>query len=432
VNYSRPNILLPILKVLLARGFDASGTHQGISSLHIALWNGHDECAVELARAGVAVSELQPTELNDTSDGRPKTALEVAEQLYPGSDLAERLQDAATTASIVSDTIKRRDLLRLDKGKGAAKLAKRAMEAGNSMLKTARWKEAEGLLIQALSYNDTGQSFSSKNQFVCKLNLSTCQLQTGRWALAEETARNLLIEFPSVPLAMVQLGIVISHPGRGSISAERWNKVENLAHSAEVLMKTPPPPRSSLRELYDLEPRDEFNRRVRSLLVHAEKSRKMLSPVLQAAQTALDELYSYGDYEKAAYAIDVALQPALKHPNPLSMRFNKGNINFEWAARMLQQANDSLYGENDIISTIDSYGDDSNAISDGINSVKLQPGWDLAETKFTIALEEFTFCRHNNDERLPWFLIEWNMALSLIALGRMEEASKVALSSIKQ
>ena len=151
MNYSRPNILLPILKVLLARGFDASGIHQGVSSLQIALRNGHDECAVELARAGVAVSELQPTELSDTSDGRPKTALDVAKQLYPGSGLAKRLQDAAATASIISDTIKRRDLLRLDKGKGAAKLAKRTMEAGNSMLKIARWKEAEGLLIQALS-----------------------------------------------------------------------------------------------------------------------------------------------------------------------------------------------------------------------------------------------------------------------------------------
>ena len=272
MNYSRPNILLPILKVLLARGFDASGIHQGVSSLQIALWNGHDECAVELARAGVAVSELQPTELSDTSDDRPKPALEVAEQLYPGSGLAERLQDAAATASIISDTIKRRDLLRLDKGKGAAKLAKRTMEAGNSMLKIARWKEAEGLLIQALSYNDTGRSFSSKDEFVCKLNLSACQLQSGRGALAEETARNLLINFPSVLLAMVQLAVAISHPGRGSKSAERWNEVESLAHSAEILMKTPPPPRSPLRELYDLEPHDEFNLRVRSLLVHVETS----------------------------------------------------------------------------------------------------------------------------------------------------------------
>ena len=132
------------------------------------------------------------------------------------------------------------------------------MEAGNSMLKIARWKEAEDLLIQALSYNDTGRSFSSKDEFVCKLNLSACQLQSGRGALAEKTARNLLIKFPSVPLAMVQLGVAISHPGRGSISAERWNEVESLAHSAEILMKTPPPLRSPLRELYDLEPHNEF------------------------------------------------------------------------------------------------------------------------------------------------------------------------------
>lgn len=263
------------------------------------------------------------TVVNETSDGRPKTALEVAEQLYPESGPAERLQDAAATASIISDTIKRRDLLRLDKGKGAAKLAKRAMEAGKSMLKIARWKEAEGVLIQALSYNDTGRSFSSKDQFVCKLNLSACQLQSGRGALAEETARNLLIKFPSVPLAMVQLGVAISHPGRGSKSVERWNEVESLAHSAEVLMKTSLQPRSPLRELYFL------NHRMRSLLVHVETSRKTLSPILQACQKALDELYSYGDFEKAAHAIDAALQPALEHPNPLSMRFIKGIINFE-------------------------------------------------------------------------------------------------------
>ena len=101
-------------------------------------------------------------------------------------------------------------------------------------------------------------------------------------------------------------------------------------------------------------------------------------------------MYSNGDYEKAAHAIDVALQPALEHPYPLSMRFIKKIINFEWAARMLNQAKYSLYGENDTISkTTDSKGDDSNTISDGMNSVKLQPGWLLAKAKFTVAFEEF-------------------------------------------
>ena len=45
------------------------------------------------------------------------------------------------------------------------------------------------------------------------------------------------------------------------------------------------------------------NRRVSSLLVHVETSRKTSSPVLQACQKALNELYSYGDYEKAADAV---------------------------------------------------------------------------------------------------------------------------------
>ena len=60
-EYAREDVLLPLLKLLLARGFDPNGRIHDQPALHMALRSGHTECALALVRAGADVSAKAPT-----------------------------------------------------------------------------------------------------------------------------------------------------------------------------------------------------------------------------------------------------------------------------------------------------------------------------------------------------------------------------------
>ena len=47
-EYARQDVLLPLLKLLLARGFDPNGRIHDQPALHMALRSGHSECALAL------------------------------------------------------------------------------------------------------------------------------------------------------------------------------------------------------------------------------------------------------------------------------------------------------------------------------------------------------------------------------------------------
>ena len=54
-EYPQHDHLLPLLKLMLARGFDPNATLNGMPALHMALENGHKESAAALARAGADI-----------------------------------------------------------------------------------------------------------------------------------------------------------------------------------------------------------------------------------------------------------------------------------------------------------------------------------------------------------------------------------------
>ena len=58
------DVLLTILEIFLARGFDASATIHNQSALHMALYRGHEKCAFALVRAGADIYQTAPKSLD--------------------------------------------------------------------------------------------------------------------------------------------------------------------------------------------------------------------------------------------------------------------------------------------------------------------------------------------------------------------------------
>ena len=81
-------------------------------------------------------------------------------------------------ALAVADPVRRRDMLRTQGAEGAKKLAKRAMNAGDSFIKTSRWREAAGAYTEAAMYGP--DALSMEDRFECLRNMSECYLHVER------------------------------------------------------------------------------------------------------------------------------------------------------------------------------------------------------------------------------------------------------------
>jgi hypothetical protein len=88
---------LESFRIFLARGFDASATIQKQSSLHMALWRGHEKSAFALVRAGADIYQTVPKSLApEEGDEDVVTALEACRELL-GDKTASLLELAAST-----------------------------------------------------------------------------------------------------------------------------------------------------------------------------------------------------------------------------------------------------------------------------------------------------------------------------------------------
>ena len=409
-GYTGRDSLYPLLEHLLTRGFDANATMCGVSALHIALRNAHYGCAFALTRAGANISAVHP-------DG--KTALEAAKLIY-GESFARELREASVVAMAVADPKRRRDLLRSQGEEGAKKLAKRAMNAGYSFIKASRWREAAGAYSEAAAYGE--KALPMRERFECLRNMSECFLQVERGLKSEEVARQLLKEFPRCPLAMVAVGEAMSHPSCGKLTPEQLKEVEKLADDALKMEK-----KSDGKEWWrTLEPTNRSN----SSLIRALKLKGLVegrskeqNPAVKVANTALDEYFTPGgSIEKAAFAIELALKPALNHPSPLPLHGIRGFVYYSWASEILR-ANSSCRSDRDR--------------KDGLLRVmaplKNTLSYKEAQQKVEVAFEEFEYySKMNINGEFPKLMYGFNIAKALFALGKFVEGKRFALSSIKE
>ena len=409
-GYIARDALYPLLEHLLTRGFDPNATMCGVSALHIALRNAHYGAAFALTRAGANIKALHP-------DG--KTALQASELIY-GESFARELREASVVAMAVADPSRRRDLLRTQGESGAKKLAKRAMNAGHSFIKASRWREAAGAYSEAAAYGP--KALPMRERFECLRNMSECFLQVERGLKSEEVARQLLKEFPRVPLAMIAVGEAMSHPSCGKLSPEQLKEVNRFAEDALKVEK-----KSDGKEWWrSLEPANRSN----SALIRALKLKGLVegrtkeqNPAVKVANTALDEYFTPGgSIEKAAFAIELALKPALNHPSPLPLHGIRGFIYYSWASEVLR-ANSLCRSDRER--------------KDGLLRVmaplKDKMSWKEAQGKIQIAFDEFEYyAAHNVHGEFPKLMYGFNISKTLFALCKFKVGKKFALASIKE
>eukprot|EP01043_Picozoa_sp_COSAG02_P048642 COSAG02_NODE_4798_length_4965_cov_8.333950_6_plen_523_part_00 len=107
----RADALLPLLKLLLGRGFDPSVEQRAadgaplLPALHMAVSNGHFKCAAALAEAG-ADTDVKAVVASTGGDSTPLTALELADSLGEKELLSELRRLASThkaTAKVLAE-----------------------------------------------------------------------------------------------------------------------------------------------------------------------------------------------------------------------------------------------------------------------------------------------------------------------------------------
>lgn len=438
-GYTGRDALYPLLELLLTRGFDPNARLCGFSALQIALRNMHYGCAFALTRAGANVNEPH------REDG--KTALQAAELIF-GDVFARELREASVVALAVADPTRRRDMLRSMGAEGAKKLAKRAMNAGHSFIKTSRWREAAGAYTEAALYGP--DALSKCERFECLRNMSECYLQVERGLKAEEVAKTLVKEFPRVSLAMIVLGEAMSHPSSGKLTPDQLKQISKLTDDALNLEK-----KSDGKEWWrTLEPKSNTTLfRILKLKGLVDGRSKEQNPAVKFANTALDEYFTVGgSIEKAAFAIELALKPDLNHPSPLPLHGIRGFIYYSWASEILRgklQRHiaycEFLKRYNSIHSpifscqflTANSLNRLDRETKDGFQRVmaplKNKMTYKDANDKVIIAFNEFEYYNKMNIKgEFPKLMYGFNIAKTNFAIGKFEDGKRSALISIRE
>jgi tetratricopeptide (TPR) repeat protein len=410
-EHKSEDVLLPLLEIFLARGFDASATIHNQSSLHMALWRGHVKSAFALVRAGADIYQTSPKSLvPEEGDEEVWNAVDCCLDLH-GDQMARRLEQAANASAAVAGPRTRRKILRASAG-DTSKMAEKAVKAAETLIAAGRWEEAKCAYIEAIEY--PVDALDDRDRSIAFNNLSSCLVHTTRMEEAVRYGRQFCEEFPDNPSSFFALATAIWH--QHAISGEHTDEIAECAEKAERLLS-----RARGNEYWLMDDGLEFmHTRLQQLKNSGVK--QATTPALKAAQTATNEYHkSDGDIIKAAHAIDEALRPELKHPNPTPMRALRGSIYFQWGKDILETSYNSTVS-----------GDDA-GLPD-LAGVSLQDRVLLAKEKFETALAEFEYSADfaGDDLDLPRTIYDWNSGLALIVLNRFAEGCARCLENLRK
>lgn len=214
----------------------------------------------------------------------------------------------------------------------------------------------------------------------------------------------------------------LSCPSCGKLSPEQLKEVNKFADDALKIEK-----KSDGREWWrTLEPTNRSNSsllRALKLKGLVEGRTKEQNPAVKVANTALDEYFTPGgSIEKAAFAIELALKPELKHPSPLPLHGIRGFIYYSWASEILR-ANSLCRSDRER--------------KDGLLRVmaplKNKMSWKEAKEKIQIAFDEFEYYRKMNvNGEFPKLMYGFNISKTNFALGKFKEGKRYALASIQE
>ena len=235
------DILLEILDMLLARGFDANGTKHNRSALHMALLQGHEQCAHKLVRAGADIYTTAPRGLpggEDNDDEEPWTALEACRFMY-GKKPASRMEEAALAAAAIAGKKTRLKILRNSSKTSSSNdsvkiLAQKSMETAEQLAQVGRWGAASAAYEEALGYGTV--ALSKKDRYKALINVSGCLAQSCRPSEAVEHGRRLVTEFPDSPMSHISLATSIMHHGNQMRGVPNPDEASKSCEKAEKLL----------------------------------------------------------------------------------------------------------------------------------------------------------------------------------------------------
>jgi hypothetical protein len=227
--------------------------------------------------------------------------------------------------------------------------------------------------------------------------------------------RQFYQEFPDNPASLFALATAIYH--QHAVIGEQTNEIAECAEKAERLLS-----RARGNEYWLMDSSLESMHTRLSQLKDCTAHLQVTTPALKAAQTAINEYNkSDGDIVKAAHAIDEALKPELKHPNPPAMRALRGSIYFQWGKDIIEAPDNSIVSG------------DGAGLPD-LAGLSLQETVLLAKGKFETALAEFEFCADfaGDGMNVPRSIYNWNGGLALIVLNRFDEGCARCLENLRK
>lgn len=137
----------------------------------------------------------------------------------------------------------------------------------------------------------------------------------------------------------------------------------------------------------------------------------------------MDEYFSIGgSIEKAAFAIELALKPALNHPSPLPLHGIKGFIYYSWASEILR-ANSLCRSDRER----------KEGLLRVMAPLKDKSSYKEASEKIQIAFDEFEYYQKMNvNGEFPKLMYGFNISKTNFARGNFSEGKIRALASIKE
>jgi len=406
-EYREPDALLPLLNLMLAKGFDPNGTIYNMSALHMAISNEHLDCALALVRAGANLQTKCRKRPDDVKEIMGTwTALEASKMLC-GAAFTRKLVEASVAAAAVAGSSSRSRAKKAAASgdiRKLAKLAKKAKDAGDSLIKAERWSNAAGAYQEALSYPK--EALDAEARYCAMSNLTTCFCQLNQGQNAVENARQFCDEFPGTPGALYSLGQALVHPCHGRISKEANEEAIMLANKMERMLLENPAGGPFWFVGYS---RNQLFSMAQGLKTFVTSYQGPKSPGVEAAEVAMHEFNAHGSIVKAARAVEEALKPENKHPNTFPIRALRGNIYYQWGRELI----DSFSKGEDLSLPLS-----ERIYEEGREASRL----DQAREKFEVALTDFEFCAEQSTEQgWPQWNNVWNEALTLVVLGRFVE-----------
>jgi tetratricopeptide (TPR) repeat protein len=288
------DVLLPLLEIFLSRGFNASATIHNQSSLHMALWRGHEKSAFALVRAGADIYQTAPKSLvPEEGDEDVWTSLEACSDMY-GNKTAFSLEQAANASAAIAGPRTRRKILRASAG-DTSKMAEKALKTAKTLLAAGRSSEAAGAYTEAIEY--PVDALEKQDRGIALKNLSTCLTRVGRMEDAVRYARQFCREFPGTPCPFFTLATTIWH--RQAMNEKNTNEIVECVEKADRLLGHA---RGNEPWLMDIR-LGEMRAKLRNLKESAKRAQNA-GPAVKAAQTAIDEFNKDDmDIAKAAHAI---------------------------------------------------------------------------------------------------------------------------------